>query len=80
MKALGHQFRQFREDLTGRAHLGGAPEGLEPPNKTRAIMQVIVSLVVLAAALYVLLAGGYTETVEKFMTGLLGTVIGYWLH
>lgn len=79
MAAVGHQIRQFVEDLTGRPHLG-TREGLEPPNKIRAVMQVVVSVVALAAALYVLLAGGYSETVEKFMTGLIGTVIGYWLH
>lgn len=77
---FGRQIRQFSVDVTGgHRHLGPAG-GVDPPNKVRAIMQVLVSLAVLGAALYVLLAGGYSETVEKFMTGLIGTVLGYWLH
>jgi hypothetical protein len=76
---LGGQLRQFFHDLKGRADMGARP-GLQPPNRIRAIMQVIISLAVTAAALYVLLHGGYSETVEKFMTGLIGTVLGYWLH
>jgi uncharacterized membrane protein YjjP (DUF1212 family) len=79
MAVLGHQLRQFKVDVQNRRDMG-AHEGLQTPNRTRAIMQVIVSIAVLAAALYVLLAGGYSETVEKFMTGLIGTVLGYWLH
>lgn len=79
MAALGQQLRQFAVDVKGGTQLS-IPEGLEPPNKTRAVMQVVVSLIVLAAGLFVVLKGGYSETVEKFMTGLIGTVIGYWLH
>jgi hypothetical protein len=80
MAAFGQQIRQFLLDSGARKHLGGPPEGLEPPNKVRAVVQVILTAVIVAAALYVLLTGGFSDTAEKAVVGLLGTVIGYWFH
>jgi hypothetical protein len=78
---MGLQIRQFVRDLTGsRPHMGATKAGLQPPSRSRAAMQIIVSLALLGFAFYVLLAGGYSETVEKVSTGLIGTVGGYWLH
>ena len=43
------------------------------------IMQVIISLVVLGAALYVILSGKYKDDVQKWAFGAIGLIIGYWL-
>ena len=41
-------------------------------------MQVVVSLVVLTAGLYVILAQSYALDDKKWGYGIVGTVIGYW--
>jgi VWFA-related protein len=46
---------------------------------TRAAMQVIVSLVVLGAALYVILSKKYPDDVQKWAFGVVGMIVGYWL-
>ena len=45
----------------------------------RAAMQVIVSLVVLGAALYVILSKKYPDDVQKWAFGVVGMIVGYWL-
>lgn len=52
-----------------------SPAGLD----TRTVMQVILSLGVAAAGLYVILAGNYEPDSEKWAGGVIGTVLGYWL-
>jgi hypothetical protein len=42
-------------------------------------MQVIVSLAILGAALYVILSKQYASIDTKWAYGIVGTVIGYWL-
>jgi len=46
---------------------------------TRTIMQVVISVVVLAAALYVILSDAYEADTQKWAYGIVGTVVGYWL-
>ena len=46
----------------------------------RLIMQIVVSLVVLGAALYVILSKQYETEAQKWASGVVGTVIGYWLR
>lgn len=43
------------------------------------IMQVFVSLVLLAAGLAIL-AGAYEDTTQKAAIGWIGLVVGYWLR
>jgi hypothetical protein len=43
------------------------------------IMQIVVSLVVLAAAVYVLLATSNADD-HKWAYGVIGTIVGYWLR
>jgi hypothetical protein len=50
-----------------------------PPSTTRIAMQVIISLVLLAGALYTILFGHYDADHEKWAYGAIGTVAGYWL-
>jgi predicted acyltransferase len=47
--------------------------------KTVLTMQVVVSLVVLAAALYVILARPDAPDDHKWAYSIIGTVVGYWL-
>ena len=43
------------------------------------IMQVIVSLLVLTAALYIILSMKYGESEQKWATGSAGLIVGFWL-
>lgn len=43
-------------------------------------VQVVISMIIVIAALLVLSFGGASETTEKAFFGLLGTVLGYWLR
>lgn len=43
-------------------------------------MQVIGSLAILAAGLYIILSKQYGEADSKWAYGIVGTVIGYWLR
>ena len=42
-------------------------------------MQMAVSLIVLAAALYVVLSDNYSEGTSKWAYGMVGAVFGYWI-
>ena len=63
------------------------PESPRPPAGQRAskslsgkaLMPVIISLVLLAAALYIILAPGYGDEHQKWAFGTVGTLIGFWL-
>jgi|tagenome__1003787_1003787.scaffolds.fasta_scaffold15997885_1 hypothetical protein len=45
---------------------------------SRVVMQVLVSLIVLLSAVYLLVTGN--EPSQKLASGLIGTVVGYWLR
>ncbi len=42
-------------------------------------MQVIISFVLLAAALYVILSKKFDTDTQKWAFGIVGTIVGYWL-
>ena len=46
---------------------------------TRVVMQVVVSLAVLATGIYLLLEGG-SDKQREIGSGLVGIVVGYWLR
>lgn len=48
-------------------------------SSTREIMQIIITLVILGASLYIILSKKYDADVQKWAYGAIGTVIGYWL-
>lgn len=82
MQILGEQLRFAARVLAHRAH----PLDLGPGEKVdrsrelvRLIMQVVVSLAVLATGIYLLLQGG-NDKQQEVGAGLLGTVLGYWLR
>jgi len=43
------------------------------------LMPIVVSLAVLGSALYVILSGSYSEAEQKWASGAIGTILGYWL-
>ena len=48
-------------------------------SSTREIMQIIITLVILSASLYIILSKKYDADVQKWAYGAIGTVVGYWL-
>jgi hypothetical protein len=73
--------------LAGSSSLGRvlpAPTGgRRPPARSsasvRIAMQVAISLIILAAAFYIILFGGYDGDQQKWAYGSIGTVVGFWL-
>jgi len=43
------------------------------------IMQIFISVGLLATALYVILSKKYDADVQKWAFGVIGTIVGYWL-
>ena len=41
-------------------------------------MQVVVTVVLLAAALFIVLSGRYNDGTQKFAFGTIGTIVGFW--
>lgn len=48
--------------------------------RVRMIMEVTISLAVLATSLWALASASITGESEKYFAGLLGTILGYWLR
>jgi hypothetical protein len=42
-------------------------------------MQILISLVILIAALYIILSKEYNPDIQKWAFGVIGTLISYWL-
>lgn len=59
----------LRQMITGRLVGGGY----------RIFMEIVVSLTVLASALYIILSGNFDEGSQKWAFGAVGSIIGYWL-
>jgi hypothetical protein len=45
----------------------------------RTMMQMVVSLLVLGAGLYMILSGQFGGDAQKWAYGVIGVVVGYWL-
>ncbi len=64
-----------------------SPSKLEYKNKSEITNQEIarfcitslISMILLTAGLYILLSKKYDSQTEKFATGVIGVLIGYWL-
>lgn len=86
MKVLGEQIRYATDVIEARRHIvdaGRGPEAVERRAKVAAqygqlIMQILVSLIVLIAAIILLFRED--EATQKIASGLIGTVVGYWLR
>jgi hypothetical protein len=48
-------------------------------DQVRLSMAVLISVVLMAAGLYILFADGSNQDLQKAATGWIGIIIGYWL-
>jgi cytochrome bd-type quinol oxidase subunit 2 len=64
--------------LVGSSRLRARGEG-GSQSPARTIMQIVISVFVLFAGLYIILSNGYDEGVQKWAFGAIGTLLGYWL-
>lgn len=53
---------------------------LRAGTKPYQIMQILLSLVVAIASLYVILSGRYAPKDKHWAYATIGTVVGFWLH
>jgi hypothetical protein len=49
------------------------------PNRVRVAMQMVISIVLLAAALFIILSKMYAVEDQRWAYGTVGIVIGFWL-
>ena len=69
-------YRFLPPDQFFRPALVGGPT----TRSVRLTMAVVVSIVVLASALYVILSGSYDISSEKWAYATVGTIVGFWLR
>ena len=50
------------------------------PRGAEVWMPVLISLVLLAAAVWVILSGRYGDATQKWAFGAAGSILGYWLN
>jgi hypothetical protein len=65
--------------LVNRRRRAGSMESSKSPGWVPWVMQITVSVIVLAAAVYIILSGKYNDGTQKFAFGAVGTVLGFWL-
>jgi len=46
---------------------------------TDRMIQIIISFIILMAALYIILSRAYDADVQKWAFGIIGLIVGYWL-
>lgn len=59
--------------------LTGAPSGSGVTTSTGEIVQIAITFIVLAAALYIILSKKYPDDTQKWAFGIIGLIVGYWL-
>ena len=62
-----------------RSRPRGRPAAVRADASARLAMQIALSVVVLVAGLWVILSGHYRPDAERWASGAIGTVMGYWL-
>jgi hypothetical protein len=65
--------------ISGRRRGLAASRSIAPADPLQRGMQVAVSVVVLGAGLWVILSGRYDADPQRWASGAIGTVVGYWL-
>lgn len=84
--SVGVQLNHVSDVLAAKRRLVDAGLGAEDVERraalaaqySRVVMQIVVSLIVLVSAVYLLVTGN--EPSQKLASGLVGTVVGYWLR
>jgi len=61
---------------SGRPRPAAAARGEGP---ARPILQIAISTMILGAGLWAILSGHYAAGAERWASGAIGTVMGYWL-
>jgi hypothetical protein len=85
---VGHQIKYAADVIAARLNrvdLGSTPEELDYRLKLasqigRVAMQIGVSVAVMSLACWLLVARTDDEQIQKLASGLIGTVLGYWLR
>ena len=80
-RVLGrHYFPDWntRMDLPRPRTSGRGPQQRRSEAATRSVMQVVVTVAVLGAALGIIVAGEDADA-QKWAFGIVGTIIGFWL-
>ena len=84
MRLFGNQIRRSVDTLRGSpeadVEVAAAFGGDAGADQVKVIMQVVVSLAMLAAGLYLLLAHWSSAAESKVGLAMVGPVVGYWLH
>jgi len=76
-----HYERGFRapspgsDDPQAELRIGRPKHALDPS----VVMQMLITLMVLGAALYVILSKQYGDAEQKWAYGAIGTLLGFWL-
>jgi hypothetical protein len=55
-------------------------EYTKEPSHGRFWVRVVISSIVVCAALYVILSSKYSSDTEKWAFGIIGLIVGYWLN
>jgi hypothetical protein len=58
---------------------GSRPRPARGEDRTTRAVQIAISAVILGAGLWVILSGRYPTDSERWASGAIGTVMGYWL-
>jgi hypothetical protein len=83
-----HARRDYEQDSSASWGGGLGPFGrmfqrVSPPEldrRTRSLMRVFVSIVILGCAVYIVLSHSYDLQEKHWAYGSLGTILGFWLR
>jgi hypothetical protein len=65
--------------IPGRRAAAAGSRSIGASDPLRRGMQVAVSMAVLGSGLWVILSGRYDADAQRWASGAIGTVVGYWL-
>jgi hypothetical protein len=81
-EGLAREYLKHGANLFSRTGIIGASRvsvSDRNPNTSRVVMQIIVTLAVLAAAIFIVLSSKQNDAQQKWAFGAIGTILGYWL-
>jgi hypothetical protein len=70
----------FRSSLLAIFAATPSISGVSGPDNIRLTISVVISLIILLAALWVILSNRYPPKVEHWAYGIIGTIVGFWLR
>ena len=69
----------MREVKPSARSADGLPASKATSFRTAQFVQIGITLLILASALFIILSKGYEEAEQKWAFGAIGTILGYWL-